>query len=70
LAYPDLHWKGAQIIAASLLDVPISFVSIILACLVVWPEFKLKEAWTRWDDEQVKKRLEERIKREGARFPP
>jgi hypothetical protein len=49
LADPDLHWRGAQIVVAGMLDLPIAFVSILLACLVIWPEYKVREAWIRWE---------------------
>jgi hypothetical protein len=64
LAYPDLHWKGAQIIVAGMLDLPIAFVSILLACLVVLPEYMIRETWTSWDDAQTEKRIQERMRRE------
>jgi hypothetical protein len=56
-ADPDLQWKGAQIIAAGILDLPIALVSILIACLLFWPEYKVREAWARWDkkiDEELR----------------
>jgi hypothetical protein len=48
-ADPDLQWKGVQIIAAGLLDLPIALVSILIACIVAFPEAVVHAAWARWN---------------------